>query len=373
MTRIAFKTLFLLAICANGFSQSSLKKADKGRPPLAVIAYYAGQAAQVDSFAAEKVTHIIFSFCHLKGNQLNVDNARDTLTIERLVALKKRNPQLKVLLSLGGWGGCETCSDVFASEKGRQEFSKSVKGLLDHFNADGIDLDWEYPAISGYPGHRFVPEDKPNFTRLVMELRKAIGPKNEISFAAGGFTKYLEESIEWKKVMPLLDRVNLMTYDLVHGYSTVTGHHTPLYSTPQQKESSDNAVHYLDSIGIPRNKLAIGAAFYARIFENVESANDGLYQPCKFKRGVPFKAYPTMLSADSGFIYHWDPIARAPWLYNAEQKLFVTFDDTTSMRLKTEYAVDKKLNGIMFWQLGEDTYSGGLLDVIYNEKVKKGK
>ena len=317
------------------------------------------------------MTHIIFSFCHLKGNRLSVDNARDTLTIQRLVALKSRNPQLKVLLSLGGWGGCETCSNVFTTDNGRQEFSRSVKELLDYFKADGIDLDWEYPAISGFPGHRFVPEDKPNFTKLVMELRKAIGTKNEISFAAGGFSKFLEESIEWKKVMPLLDRVNLMTYDLVHGYSTVTGHHTPLYSTPQQKESADNAIHYLDSIGIPLNKLVIGAAFYARIFENVDSANNGLYQPGKFKRGVPFKAYPTVFSADSGFVYHWDPIARAPWLYNAAQKLFVTFDDTTSMRLKTAYAADKKLNGIMFWQLGEDTYSNGLLDVIYEEKVKK--
>jgi chitinase len=372
MTRTALQVLFLLALYINGFSQAQSKKAGKGQP-LAVIAYYAGQAAQVDSFAAEKLTHIIFSFCHLKGNRLSVDNARDTLTIQRLVALKKRNPQLKVLLSLGGWGGCETCSDVFATDNGRQDFSKSVKGLLDYFKADGIDLDWEYPAISGFPGHRFVPEDKPNFTKLVMELRKAIGHKNEICFAAGGFTQFLEESIDWKKVMPVIDRVNLMTYDLINGFSTVTGHHTPLFSTPQQKESTDNAIHYLDSIGIPTNKLVIGAAFYARIFENVDSANNGLYQPGKFKRGVPYKAFPKVLSPDSGFVYHWDPVAKAPWMYNAARKLFVTYDDTTSLRLKTAYAADKKLNGIMFWQLGEDTFSNGLLDAIYKEKVKKGK
>ena len=54
MTRIAIKSLILLAIYSNGFSQSSLKKANKVQPPLAVIAYYAGHAAQVDSFAAEK-------------------------------------------------------------------------------------------------------------------------------------------------------------------------------------------------------------------------------------------------------------------------------------------------------------------------------
>ena len=77
-----------------------------------------------------------------------------------------------------------------------------------------------------------------------------------------------------------------------------------------------------------------------------------------------------MLSRDSGFVYHWDPIAKAPWMYNAGQKLFVTFDDTTSMRLKTEYAIKKKLNGIMFWQLAEDTYSKGLLDVIDDTKKK---
>jgi chitinase len=369
MIRIALNTLFLLAIVPCVFSQTQSKKTGS-KQSLAVIAYYAGQAAQVDSFAAEKLTHIIFSFCHLKGNKLAIDNARDTVTIQRLVALKKRNPQLKVLLSLGGWTGCETCSDVFSTENGRSEFALSVKQLLDYTKTDGLDLDWEYPAIQGPPGHKFTPEDKPNFTKLVAQLRKAVGPKHEISFAAGGFTTFLEQSIEWKKVMPLLDRVNLMTYDLVHGYSTVTGHHTPIYSTPQQKESADNAVRFFDSIGIPRNKLVIGAAFYARIFENVDSVNNGLYQPGKFKRGVPFKSYPKELSADKGFVYHWDPVAQAPWLYNAKEKLFVTYDDTTSMRLKTAYAADKKLNGIMFWQLGEDTFSGGLLDVIYNEKVK---
>jgi chitinase len=72
-------------------------------------------------------------------------------------------------------------------------------------------------------------------------------------------------------------------------------------------------------------------------------------------------------------VYHWDPVAQAPWLYNAQQKLFVTYDDTKSMRLKTAYAIDERLNGIMFWQLGDDTFSKGLLDVIYEEKVSKEK
>src|SRR5690349_22776137 len=71
-----------------------------------------------------------------------------------------------------------------------------------------------------------------NFTLLIQALRTTLGDKYEISFAAGGFTKFLTQSIEWNAVMPFVDRVNLMTYDLINGYSTVTGHHTPLYSTP---------------------------------------------------------------------------------------------------------------------------------------------
>lgn len=336
----------------------------------AIIAYYAGPPQRVDSFEVEKLTHIIFSFCHLKGNRLNVDNARDTLTIETMVKLKKRNPKLKVLLSLGGWGGCRMCSEVFSTEQGRNEFAASVKELTDHFKTDGLDLDWEYPAIPGYPGHRFVPEDKPNFTALCISLRKALGRKHEITFAAGGFTTFLKESIEWDKVMPVVNYVNLMTYDLVHGYSTVSGHHTPLYSTSKQVESTDNAVRYLDSIGVPRSKMVIGSAMYARIFENAEDANNGLYQTTKFKSSAPHKRFDMVFPADSGFVYHWDTEAQAPYLYNARKKWLVTFDDTTSMRLKTQYVIDKKLHGIMFWQLMDDKYRDGLLNVIYTTRQK---
>lgn len=331
-----------------------------------IIAYYAGNAAEAEKFEAEKLTHIIFSFCHLQGNQLHVDDANDSLTIQALVALKKRNPSLKVLLSLGGWGGCETCSDVFADENNRKAFAASVKQLGDYFNTDGIDLDWEYPAISGYPGHKYMAADKDNFTALVKELRTTLGNNAQISFAAGGFTKFLKEAVDWKAVMPYCDRVNLMTYDLVSGFDTVTGHHTALYSTPQQLYSTDNAVQYLVSLGIPRNKLVIGAAFYARIWENVSATNNGLYQTGKFKTSVGYRNFATTFSKENGFTLYRDSIAQAPWFYNADKKLFATFDDIESLRRKTRYAVEQKLNGIMFWELRHDTYRDGLLNAIFS-------
>jgi chitinase len=333
-----------------------------------VIAYFAGNAAQLDSFNVANITHLIYCFGHLQGNSFILDKAADTLIINKMVALKRQQPQLKVLLSLGGWGGCETCSPVFSTNAGRQEFAESVKAVQTRLHTDGIDLDWEYPAIEGLPGHPYSPADRKNFTRLVKQLRKSLGKESIISFAAGGFKEFLDKSVEWKKVMKDVDFVNLMTYDLVNGYATKTGHHTPLYSTSQQAESTDHAVQYLRKLGIDSRKLVIGGAFYARIFENVASTNQGLYQSAKFKSGIGYKQFFPTLTPDKGYAYYWDEEAKAPYLYNAQEKLFATFDGRRSIELKTKYVVDQQLGGIMFWQLADDLPEEGLLDVISEVK-----
>ncbi|MEO8116524.1 MAG: glycosyl hydrolase family 18 protein, partial [Bacteroidota bacterium] len=289
------KKYIAISLCVISIFPVVVKSQEKNAPEkLSVIGYYAGNAEKVGDFPIEYLTHIIYSFCHLKNGLLHVDNKNDSATIQAIVALKKRNPSLKVILSMGGWGGCAPCSEVFSTEKGRDSFSKSTKSLLEYFKADGIDLDWEYPTISGFPGHLFQPGDKENFTQLVQSLRNTLGNKYEISFAAGGFTNYLDSSVEWGKIAPLVDKVNLMTYDLVNGFSTVTGHHTPLYSTPGQIESTDHAVQYLESIGFPKNKLVIGAAFYARVFDVFKNENNGLYMPGKFNHGISYKGFDTV-------------------------------------------------------------------------------
>lgn len=330
----------------------------------AVIAYYSGSLQAIDSFSAKDFTHIIYCFGRLQGNKLKLRGEKDTLLIQKMVAMKQQNKDLKVLLSLGGWGGCATCSEVFSSATGRAEFAQSVKSLTDYFGSDGIDLDWEYPTISGYPGHRFVPEDKQNFTSLVKELRGVLGRKSTITFAAGGFQKFLEESVDWKAVMPLVNYVNLMTYDLVGGFSKVTGHHTGLYSTPAQKQSTDNCVQYLLNLGIAPKKLIVGAAFYARTWENVSPENNGLHQSGTFKHFIGYSEFPKRISASAGYQFYWDSTAQAPYAYHPTEKLYATFDDKRSIELKTKYVLQHKLGGIMFWQLGHDTAKDGLLATI---------
>ncbi len=358
---------FIMVVMAS-FSAAAARETKR---PFRVIAYYASNASNIDSFAVDQLTHIIYSFCHLKANRLQVDNKADSLTIQKLVSLKRRYPRLKILLSLGGWGGCQTCSDVFNTEKGREEFSRSVKELADYFKTDGIDLDWEYPAIPGYPGHPFKPEDKGNFTALIKTLRTALGSKQEISFAAGGFPAFLEQSIDWAGVMPVVDYVNLMNYDMVHGNTPHTGHHTPLYSTDSQKESMHACVTYLESIGVPPHKMVVGAAFYGRSWGQVEDVNNGLYQPGIFKNFLPYNGFDELINKANGFSFHYDDKAHASYAYNKKQKIFVTFDDAASIRKKTQYALDKGLGGIMFWELSIDKKKDGYLEVI--DRAVKGR
>jgi chitinase len=355
-------TFFLVITCLSLQAQKSKN--------LAVLAYYTGDEKQINDFEVEKLTHIIYSFCHLKEGKLNVDTSKDSITIKYLVSLKARYPQLKIMLSLGGWGGCENCSNAFSTESGRAVFAKSVKEVNDYFKTDGLDLDWEYPTIEGFPGHLYRPADKKNFTELVKVLRTELGNSNELSFAAGGFQKYLEDSVEWGLVMPLVDRVNIMSYDLVNGYSKVTGHHTPLFSVNDNEESTDKAVRYLLKLGIPSRKLVIGAAFYTRTWKNVENVNNGLYQPGLHVEGVSFKNFNDSLSEEKGWKYFWDKKANAPYWYNQKEKMFATSDDVASVKTKTSYAIKNKLGGIMFWELGLDSTRNGMVDAIYQLKSK---
>lgn len=359
--------LLLLFIMACGTQARPLPRSSQ--EPFRVIAYVRWNTPDITEYPLDQLSHLIYSFVHLDGAHLRIGTARDSASIRGLVALKQQHPHLRILLALGGWGGCETCSEVFADHAARQTFAGSVLHALQHFGADGIDLDWEYPAIEGHPGHRFADEDRQSFTALVRTLRTVLGPRYEISFAAGGFTEYLLRSVEWTEVVPLVDNINLMSYDLVNGYSVVTGHHTGLYPTPHQQESAHHAIRMLDSLGVPAQKIIIGAAFYARVWENVDSTNNGLFRSGTFKSYVPYRGLASFLESGR-FRTHWDSVAHAPFAYDLSRGLFATYDDGRSVRLKTHYALDRGLGGIMFWELTGDLPTGGLLGEIARARAE---
>jgi chitinase len=335
-----------------------------------IIGYYSGRAKQIDTYYKSGLTEIIFSFSHLSGNRLTIDDKKDSLTIRALVALKKKNPHLKILLSLGGWGGCKTCSDVFGSDSGRLEFAGSVIDLINYFDADGIDLDWEFPALAAYPEHPFKVEDKVNFTALVQILRKKLGKSKEISVICAGVSPFLEGSLDLPGIAPYVDRINLMTYDLIGSKTQFSGHHTPLYSTSWQIASADHAMHYLDSMKIPHNKICIGSAFYGREYLVLENHDHGLNQSALFQKFITMKDIRKDYTDAEGYVTYWDSVAMAPYKYNDQNKIFITYDDERSVTAKVKYVKNKKLNGIFYWEMRLDRPKQGLLDVIIREMKK---
>lgn len=327
-----------------------------------VIAYWSGNTEKVSEYKVNKLSHIIFSFLHLNGAEISFDSPNDRLQLQNLVNLKKKNPNLKIMFALGGWEGCKTCSEVFSSPENRKIFAKSVKKILEETNTDGIDIDWEYPTIPGPEGHLYQPSDRDNFTSLIKTLRQELGNKYEISFAIGGFLDAIKKSIDVLAVAPYVDRLNLMSYDLYSGGSKVTGHHTALYSNKIQTESLDNSVKYLVSIGFPKNKIVIGAAFYGRSWENVSANNNGLYQKGKFKDFVIYSNYKNYMNAD--YKVFWDKKSKANYAYNKKEGIFFSFESPESIREKTKYLLQNNLGGIMFWELSCDIPEKGLLDEI---------
>ncbi|MBL7962568.1 MAG: glycoside hydrolase [Flavobacteriales bacterium] len=330
-----------------------------------LIGYYAGDGRNLEEHRLEQLTHLIWCFSHVRNDSMVVHPTQDPI-IARMVKLKERNPGMKVLLSLGGWGGCADCSETFSRADGRNTFARSVRQLMERHQVDGIDLDWEYPAVQGPPGHLFSDSDRHHFTLLVRALRNELGPHYELSFAAGGTDECLIKGYEWDSIMPLVDRMHIMSYDLVHGYSTHTGHHTSLFATAQQRISADRAVDLLDSLGVPLDKVVIGAAFYARIFKDVPAEHDGLHQPGSFSHTISCSAIDTTITEANGWHLRFDKRAWAAYAYHPDTRRFITYDEPMSIAAKAAYVRSRGLGGIMFWQLIDDRPENGLLQVMYD-------
>ena len=158
------------------------------------------------------VTHVFFAFAHV-SESFDGLYIPDEGELKRVADLKKKNPEVKVLLSVGGWGSGRF-SEMAASARSRSSFAKDCKKAVKKFHLDGIDIDWEYPK-SSTAKISSSPEDTGNFSLLMKDLREALGRRKLLSIATVCNAKY----IDFKAVLPLIDYVNVMAYPLPKGYT----------------------------------------------------------------------------------------------------------------------------------------------------------
>lgn len=270
---------------------------------------------------------------------------------------KKVNPRLKLVLSVGGWG-CGGFSEAAATGEGRDTLARTAVALVEQYQLDGLDIDWEYPCIS-ISGIASSKEDKENFTLLLKRLRRELDTVTDryctLSIAAGADT-YFIRCTQMKEVSGILDYVMLMTYDLRGGFSLQTGHHTNLYtgSGDLSMASTDYAVRLFEQAGVPAEKLVIGAAFYSRSWKGVPDRDHGFMQMAETigDYGPVYSVLEEHYVNKNGYERHWDDEAKAPYLFNGSE--FISYEDESSIRWKLNYVKEQNLAGIMFWEYSQD-------------------
>ena len=170
--------------------------------------------------------------------------------------------------------------------------------------------------------------------------------------------------LELDKIQPLVDWINLMTYDYYGSWSTATGFLAPLYTSTGDPQglSVDKTVHaYLDA-GVPPDKLVLGVPFYGAAWQGVGQANNGLFQPNGgiFNQGT--MDYREIAAKYAGsFTLYRQETSLTPWLYDPQQGVMITYDDPQSLKEKSAYAQKLGLGGMMIWQLAGDDLKNSLL------------
>ncbi|MCC2521609.1 glycosyl hydrolase family 18 protein [Vibrio coralliilyticus] len=329
-----------------------------------------------------------------------------------LMALKQRNPDLKIIPSIGGW----TLSDPFfdfTTKANRDTFVASVKRFLTTWKFyDGVDIDWEFPGGGGAAPDLGDPvNDGPAYIALMQELRAMLdqleadtGRTYELTSAIGvGYDKI--EDVNYGDAVQYMDYIFAMTYDFYGGWNNVPGHQTALYCgtfmRPGQCDGSgvdengeaykgpayttDNGIQLLLAQGVPANKLVVGTAMYGRGWEGVTP--DTLTDPNDPMTGtgtgklkgstaqgvwedgvIDYKGVKSfMLGADNtginGFEYGYDAQAEAPWVWNRSTGQLITFDDDRSVKAKGAYVRNLGLAGLFSWEIDAD--NGDILNAMH--------
>ncbi len=330
-----------------------------------VAAYYASWSAYSGytplNIPASSLTNVNYAFAKI-GDDLKIalgDSYIDPTNIAQLNQLKKTYPQLKTLISIGGWNDSGKFSDAALTDASRTVFADSVVAFIKQYGFNGVDLDWEYPVSGGLSTNVRRSADKTNFTLLLQKLREKLdaqgqldGQKYLLTIAGGADTAYAGNT-ELNLIAKYVDYATIMTYD-IHGiWDCFTDLNAPLYApteaSPQYKWSADQSVKAWIAGGFPASKIVMGVPFYGYIFSGVSGGGTGLYKTYTSGKSISYDIVLTtyLNSSSYGKYFHQD--ALVPWLFNGST--FLSYENETSIASKANYIVQNNLAGASIWEL----------------------
>lgn len=377
--RIVFSSLvFILILSLLSITPTALGSEVKNSEKK-VVGYYTSWSAYsgytLDKVDVTKLTHINYSFANI-NEELKIvlgDPYIDNINLKNIKELKKKNPNLKILLSVGGWSWSDKFSDVALTEESRDIFAKSSVEIMKKYGFDGIDIDWEFPVSGGLPTNKYRPEDKENYTLLLKKLRQTFNAQGEkdgkvyLLTIAGGATPTFTNNMELEEIHKYIDFVNIMTYDIHGSWDKYTDFNAPLYtnndSLNQVKFSVNEGIRTWINRGFPKEKIVMGISFYGKQYNNVSQWNGGLYQWYNGSSTIGYGDIVSKYLNKQGTNRYFHCVSLVPWIYNGTS--FITYEDQESISYKANYIKLNELGGAMIWELSGD-FNGLLLNQLYN-------
>ena len=289
------------------------------------------------------MTHLNYAFGHVNDqfNGVRIDNEQ---RLRDLVSLKKQQPKLLVMLSIGGWGSGRF-SEMAADESNRKAFAEDCRRVCNEYGLDGIDIDWEYPTQNS-AGISSSPNDTENFTLLMRDLRQALGKKRWLTLASVGSAQY----IDFKSCVQYLDLVNVMAYDM----GNAPYHHAALYrSKIVNWNCASEAVEAHRKAGVPNNKIVLGMPFYGR-------GEDGQYMKYRDRDKQTLKEI-------------WSNTSKASFLADEKGNLVIGFESPRSIAMKCAYIKEQGLRGAMYWEYADDNERGDLQRAVWQGVLQSDK
>ncbi len=333
----------LAVLCALFVVVCSFAKPKNANPKIVVAYVTSNPNAPIPN--PHKMTHINYAF-GVMNDTFDGVVIQNPDKLHEVAALKKQNPQLSVMLSIGGWGA-GGFSEMAIDPVKRAKFVEHCKQIVKEFKIDGIDMDWEYPTSPG-GGISHHPSDTENFTSLIKELRDALGKQGLVTFASVASAKY----VDFKAIEPYVDFVNLMVYDVGRPHRGM--HHSALLDNPRSRMSVEKSVKLHHEAGLPKHKIIVGVPFYGH--GNTE------------KGYSDFINYPDIESTYGDQLLMWDDVAKVPYYVSRDDNkvMLCVFDNPRSLKLKCDYVLDNDLGGIMYWEYNCDDKNGTLRDVVWD-------
>ncbi|KAI0802924.1 glycoside hydrolase superfamily [Xylaria sp. FL0064] len=342
---------------------------------------------------ADKLTHVLYAFANVRPESGEVyltdpwadtdihwegDSWNDVGTnlygcLKQLNLLKRRNRQLKILLSVGGWTYSSNFRQPASTPAGRETFARSCVELVRNLGFDGIDIDWEYPQSR---------EEAADYVALLAAVRAALdaysaslpggtkGHHFELTVASpAGAQNY--ERLDLAGMDAYLDFWNLMAYDYAGSWDSTAGHQANLRHSASNPSatpfSTENAIAAYVARGAPRHKIVLGMPLYGRAFTNTDgpgTSYSGVGEGT-WENGVhDYKKLPL-----PGCEERIDEDAGATYCYHPGTRTMVTYDTAPMARRKAQFIAEKGLGGAMWWESsadkeGGESLIGNVVDVL---------